>query len=199
MIRASTAAPTYFEPQVITIGNQKFIFRDGALTGYNNPTFKAFLTATLETYGLQWKTSAEDTLVVSIGTGTPHLANQELNIKQMNLAYTINNVPQALLSSSQFQQDMLCRVFGKCLIGEPLDEELGDLIDQKGPANPKLFTYLRYNLNLHTKDLNELGCGHLDYKRLSKLDDIGQLDDLAEIGKKLANKKVKAKHFKNFL
>ena len=53
LVRASTAAPIYFPPEVIDIGGQRFIFVDGAVTMYNNPAFLLFLMATLEptTYG----------------------------------------------------------------------------------------------------------------------------------------------------
>ena len=38
LVRGSTAAPTYFPPEVIHI-NRDFIFVDGGVTMYNNPAF----------------------------------------------------------------------------------------------------------------------------------------------------------------
>ena len=53
VVRASTAAPTYFPPEVIDIGGgQQFVFVDGGVTMYNNPAFQLFLMATVEAYGL---------------------------------------------------------------------------------------------------------------------------------------------------
>jgi hypothetical protein len=57
------------------------------------------------------------------------------------------------------EQDFLCRVFGDCLVGDPLDREVdsmiaggkdgqGKLAGHRGPVEPKLFTYLRYNAAL---------------------------------------------------
>ena len=42
LVRASTAAPTYFPPEVVRVGRD-FIFVDGAVTMYNNPAFQLFL------------------------------------------------------------------------------------------------------------------------------------------------------------
>jgi patatin-like phospholipase/acyl hydrolase len=40
LARASTAAPTYFPPEVIAIDGRQFIFVDGGVTMYNNPRFR---------------------------------------------------------------------------------------------------------------------------------------------------------------
>ena len=50
LVRASTAAPTYFPPEVIMCGDKSFIFVDGGVTMYNNPTFQMFLMATVDRY-----------------------------------------------------------------------------------------------------------------------------------------------------
>ena len=51
LVRASTAAPTFFPPEVIDIGGGKsFVFVDGGVTMFNNPAFQLFLMATLEPY-----------------------------------------------------------------------------------------------------------------------------------------------------
>src|SRR5215475_816659 len=50
LVRASTAAPTYFPPEVIRCGGKSFIFVDGGVTMYNNPTFQMFLMATVDRY-----------------------------------------------------------------------------------------------------------------------------------------------------
>ena len=50
LVRASTAAPTYFPPEVITCGQKTFIFVDGGVTMYNNPSFQMFLMATVDRY-----------------------------------------------------------------------------------------------------------------------------------------------------
>lgn len=39
LVRASSAAPTYFPPEKLAVGKQTFTFVDGAVTPYNNPSF----------------------------------------------------------------------------------------------------------------------------------------------------------------
>ena len=51
LVRASTAAPTYFPPEVIDAGGPSpFLMVDGGVTMYNNPAFLLFLMATIEPY-----------------------------------------------------------------------------------------------------------------------------------------------------
>lgn len=42
LVRASTAAPTYFPPEVIHVGPRSFVFVDGGMTMYHNPAFQLF-------------------------------------------------------------------------------------------------------------------------------------------------------------
>jgi uncharacterized protein len=52
LVRASTAAPTYFPPEVIHVGPRPFVFVDGGMTMYHNPAFQLFLMATTDVYQL---------------------------------------------------------------------------------------------------------------------------------------------------
>ena len=69
LVRASTAAPTFFEPESIIMGSKEFVFVDGGLTPYNNPALISFLTATLPSYRIQWPAGERNLLVVSVGNG----------------------------------------------------------------------------------------------------------------------------------
>src|SRR4030095_3620007 len=68
LVRASTAAPVYFPPEIVKVGKHDFIFVDGGITPYNNPAFQAFLMATVQPYEMNWPTGERELLVVSIGT-----------------------------------------------------------------------------------------------------------------------------------
>jgi patatin-like phospholipase/acyl hydrolase len=199
IVRASAAAPVYFAPEVIDVGGERFIFSDGGLTCYNNPAFMAFLMATTEPYGLSWSSGTARLLVVSVGTGAPDLSNPALDPAGMHLLYQAQSLPRALISAAQFQQDLLCRVFGDCLVGDALDMEVGDLIGARGPADPKLFTYLRYDVPLTSRALRELGCGHHDATRLAALDAVDNLAALRDVGAALADARVKPQHFRAFV
>ena len=199
LVRASTAAPVFFPPEVVPIGNEAFVFMDGALTTYNNPAFQAFLMATVEPYNLNWPAGEDKIMVVSIGTGANPKAKADLQPSEMNFLYHSASLPLALMYAALNEQDFLCRVFGKCLAGDPLDSEIGDLIGKRGPAQPKLFTYLRYNAELTSKGLAELGLTDVRPEEVQKIDSVEHLDDLQLIGRTVAQRKVKIQDFADFL
>ena len=117
LVRASTAAPVYFPPELVKVGNHDFIFVDGGLTMYNNPAFQLFLMATHEKYALQWPTGEDQMLLVSVGTGTSPKADDHLRPGEMNLLFNAASVPAALMSAALHEQDALCRVLGRCRHG----------------------------------------------------------------------------------
>lgn len=198
LIRASTAAPTYFPPEVVRVGAKEFIFVDGGVTMYNNPSFQAFLMATVEPYNLNWQVGEEKMLIVSIGTGTSPGANKDLKPEEMNLLYNASSIPSALMFAALNEQDFLCRTFGKCLAGDELDREIGDMIGKRGPVAPKLFTYVRYNAELTSEGLEALGLKDIKPENVQQLDSVQFIADLRRVGEAVAAQKVRAEHFAGF-
>lgn len=198
LVRASTAAPVYFPPEVVMVGKHEFVFVDGGITTYNNPAFQSFLMATVEPYKMNWLAGEDKLLVVSIGTGTSPEANADLDPSEMNLLYNASSIPSALMYAALNEQDMLCRIFGKCLAGDELDREVGDLIGARGPAGPnKLFTYVRYNAELTEKGLKALGLADIKPEGVQMLDSVAHVGELQRVGQAVA-KKVKPEHFSGF-
>jgi patatin-like phospholipase/acyl hydrolase len=198
LVRASTAAPTYFPPEVVKLANKEFIFVDGGITMYNNPAFQAFLMATVEPFSLNWPTGEDKVLVVSVGTGTSPDANADLRPDEMNLLYNASSIPSALMFAALNEQDFLCRVFGKCRAGDALDREVWDMVGKRGPVQPKLFTYMRYNAELTRHGLDELGLTDIEPKNVQQLDSVEFVGDLQRVGSTVAERKVKAEHFAGF-
>jgi patatin-like phospholipase/acyl hydrolase len=198
LVRASTAAPTYFPPETVLIGDKRFVFVDGGVTTYNNPAFLAFVTATAAPYGIRWKAGERDLLVVSIGTGTSPKANYNLSTWNMHVVHNARTVPSTLMNAAQASQDLYCRVFGRCRVGELLDREVGDLIEADGPVSPKLFTYLRYDPNTTRDGLVALGLPDIDPVRVQTLDSVDHVDEIGRVGRRLAETRVKPEHFDGF-
>ncbi|MBF9223870.1 patatin-like phospholipase family protein [Hymenobacter ruricola] len=200
LVRASTAAPTYFPPEVVTVGEEEFVFVDGGVTMYNNPAFQLFLMATLKPYKLEWPTGEDQMLLVSIGTGAAANANAELSPNEMNLLYNASSIPSALMYAASNEQDMLCRVFGRCLHGGELDSEVMDLKGDIGPGSlpGKHFTYLRYNADLSRAGLNKLLLPHIKPENVQQMDSVEYIAQLQEVGRAVA-KEVDLTHFKAFL
>ena len=205
LVRASTAAPTYFPPEVIAFkgkdGNPyEFIFVDGGVTMYNNPAFQLFLMATVRPYKIEWPTGEDKMLLVSIGTGIAADANENLSPEEMNIIYNASSLPSAFMFAAANEQDFLCRAFGKCLNGGQLDREVWDMKGENGagPVSPKLFTYMRYNADLTRKGLDALGLSHIEPRTVQQLDSVEYIPQLREVGNAVA-KEVNIEHFKGFL
>lgn len=199
LVRASTAAPTFFPPEVVQLGKREFVFVDGGVTPYNNPAFQLFLMATLEPYKLMWPAGEDNMLLVSVGTGLTPNVNLELQKGTTEfVSYNATTIPGALMLAAQCEQDLLCRSFGKCLYGDIIDGEVGDMIDTKGPLESKLFTYVRYNAELTGEGLKKLGLGEIEPKDVQQMDSVKSMNKLKDIGQAIAQK-VKPEHFAKFL
>ncbi len=211
LVRASTAAPTYFPPEVIVLPGpdnkpvRQFIFVDGGVTMYNDPAFQMFIMATLDRYWVKnpkarWKSGEKDMLIVSVGTGTSPDVRNGLKPNDMNLLFDATTIPSALMFAALNEQDFLCRIFGKCLSGDPLDREVGDLVGSEGPlsAGQKLFTYVRYNAELTSDGLAALGCADIDPSLVQQMDSVDSIPALQKVGGRVAEKNVREEHFTGF-
>jgi hypothetical protein len=196
VVRASTAAPVYFPAEDIQVGSQKFRFVDGGTTTFNNPAFLAFVMATTEPYRINWESGEDKLLLVSVGTGYNPRAEKSL---KANLLTNLISFPGSFMFAAFQEQDLLCRVFGNCRVGDKIDREVGDLIGTKGPAMPKLFTYLRYDAELSEMGLAELGLSGINPKSVNSLDCVEAMEDLQRIGRALAEKKLELIDFDGFV
>jgi hypothetical protein len=200
LVRASTAAPTFFPPELVEVGDHNFLFVDGGVTMYNNPAFQLFLMATVEPYNLNWPVGVNKMLLVSVGTGTSPKANANLQPGDMNLLYNAGSIPSALMYAALNEQDFLCRTFGECLAGCELDREIGDMRGKYGPAVPKLFTYMRYNAELSDEGFKQLGlaCSGFRPEDVQSLDSVEHIPQMQIVGQAVAKKEVSSEHFHGF-
>jgi len=186
---ASAAAPAYYTPQTIRFGREQpydFVFVDGGLTGFLNPAFKAFLYATTEPYGLSWPAGEDGLTLVSIGAGDARQHRTRKPASDITLLGAVRTMPNAMLQASVREQDLLCRSFGRCRTGGPIDLEVGDLRHTSSAAEPRLFTYHRINVPLTDAGLAHIGCGHIPPRMVRRIDAVEQVQALSEIGRALA-------------
>ena len=217
LVRASTAAPIYFPPEVLNWDPsdplKSFTFVDGGVTPYNNPAFMLFRMATHPAYRLGWKTGERNLLVVSMGTGSAATPNfRQTEIIPANLA----GLPGALMYGIQVEQDICCRTVGRCTYGEAIDREIRDLTCRqvsddcsfedwlKAEHLPleqdlgRAFLYARYNADLTAEGLGQLGLGAIDPEKVQKLDAVDQMANLLKIGAAAA-KQIELKHLGSFV
>lgn len=195
LARASAAAPGYYVPETITFGRERpydFVFVDGGLTGFLNPAFKAFLYATTGPYGLCWSTGEEHLSIVSVGAGDVRRFRAGETAADISLLRALKGVPNAMLHATIREQDLLCRTFGRCITGGPIDREVGDMRTHATAVEPRLFRYHRVNPLLTVEGLQALGCGHIRPRDIAALDAVTHVDALSEIGQATAKRVVPA-------
>jgi len=197
LVRASTASPVYFPPEVITIGQQSSVFMDGSISVYHNPAFLLYLTATLESQTPKWKAGENDILLISVGSG-----NGVIPPRPEGAVSAFSNIvtfPGALMGAASEEQDLLCRVFGECRAGDSLDGRLEQIIEGHKSKTNKFFTYVRYQADLSATGLLELGLSSIDPGVVSQFDSVAHTSELQLIGKAVAKTKIKPEHFSGFL
>ncbi len=206
LVRASTAAPTFFPPEVVTLGKGKnaysFVFVDGGVTTYNNAAFLAFQMATAAPYKMNWATGTDTLLIVSVGTGGAAAVRPDLKPEEMWLLDAAKTVPGALMNAASAGWDMACRVLGECRFGRPIDRELGDMVGGATPnfTGAKQFAYLRYDPDVSQAGLDELGLADIKAADVQTLDSIDHIPDIQRVGVAYGKRYVNVKeHLRGFI
>lgn len=158
VVRASTAAPSYFEPETITIsGSLPSLvlvtgdFIDGGVSPFNNPALQALMYATLNGYRLGWETGAEKLLLVSVGTGAVDPAVSKAKLAASHAVRALKSV----LQDCAMLQETILQWMSSSPTARMIDRELGELEGDLLNGTP-LISYLRYNLDLRTESVRSL-------------------------------------------
>lgn len=206
LVRASTAAPVFFPPETLQWDphdpGKSFVFVDGGVTPYNNPSFLMYRMATQPAYNLNWETGEDKMLIVSVGTGAAPTAGE-----YHNLLDAAKGLPNNLMYAMQIDQDINCRTVGRCTYGAPIDRELNYMIpkDEHGNIYPlsqdtkRHFLYARYNADLSPEGLAELNLATINSDDVRKMDSVDFIDDLQIVGKAAADQQVRIEHFGSFV
>jgi hypothetical protein len=210
LVRASTAAPIFFPPEVVPWDpddpNKTFVFVDGGITPYNDPAFLLFRMATAPQYALSWPTGERKMMLVSVGTGSAPTLDGDVLSPGKNALSNLAGLPGALMYGAQVDQDVNCRFIGRCVHGAPIDRELGDMKIREGEKvvpvtedRGRAFLYARYDADLTEEGLEELGLGGIDPKAVQTLDAVDALGDLRRIGEAVAEGVEMERDFGPFL
>jgi predicted acylesterase/phospholipase RssA len=208
LVRASTAAPTFFPPELVTLAEgtpqaYAFVFVDGGVTTYNNPAFLAFQMATAAPYRINWPTGADKMLIVSVGTGGAAKARPELQPDDEWLLDHAKNIPSALMNAAAAGWDMACRTLGECRFGAPIDREIGDMVVDGAGAGAwtggKQFAYVRYDPDVTQSGLTELGLPDVKAEHVQQMDSVQHIKDIQRVGLAYAGQHVKLAHLRGFV
>lgn len=158
-VRASSAAPTYFAPQMIDVGDgQKAAFVDGGVSMANNPALTLVMVATLKGFPFHWEMSEDKLTVVSIGTGYSVFKKQIGEIEEAWMKTWAQNVPDMLMQDASWQNQIVLQWLSNSPTAKSIDMEIDKLEGDYIGGKPML-KYLRYNFPITENDLNGLHLG----------------------------------------
>lgn len=199
VVRASTAAPAFFDPETITIiekpGHRKVegTFVDGGVSPFNNPALQALMYVTMEGYRVGWPTGADKLLLVSLGTGAV-----DPEVKRSGI--TAQHAVRALLSlmdDCAALQETLLQWMSSGSGARDIDRELGDLRNDLICSQP-LMHYLRYNVDLSPEGVRALDPELTDtgkIESLSAMDAPENMTMLHRLGALAATRDIRAEDF----
>jgi hypothetical protein len=201
IVRASTAAPTYFAPEEIAIHARDGTvvdgaFVDGGVTPFNDPALHLLMLATLQGYGFCWPTGKNKLLIVSVGTGQYKQPRSAQAVVSDLAALQGVAALQSLMDDCERMNRATLQWLTNCLTPWLIDRAVGDMkLDSQ--SGPQLATYVRYNAVLEQAWLKtELGVDLAGDKleQIRKMDDPSNLSDLADLGRRAAAAQVKPEH-----
>ncbi len=194
LIRASTAAPHYFEPELIPVdmgpngAAVKGAFIDGGVSPHNNPALQAVMLATLKGHGWNWELGEEKMLVISAGTGfsVPRMTAADA-MKKLALVAAKEALLGMIGDASELNKQIM-QWLGRTPMPWKIDAEVGDLsADDFG--GKKWFTYVRYDTCLDAFGTPAL------VSSLNQMDQAENVPQLEEIGNWAAEDMVLGYHF----
>ena len=199
VVRASTAAPRFFDPEKIRIarglGELKSVegdFVDGGVSPFNNPALQAIMYVSLGGYRVGWPMGAEKLLLVSVGTGA---ADPSVTQKALAVKHAVTSL-LSIMDDCAALMETLLQWMSNSPTAKEIDRELGDLRgDSMAPA--PLINYLRYNVSLTEASLEKLGM-QMDAKKiacLSAMDDPANMPTLQDVGARAAKQQVRGEDF----
>jgi predicted acylesterase/phospholipase RssA len=186
VVRASTAAPSYFEPEPITIAEMpghpptEGEFVDGGVSPFNNPALQTFMYATLDGYRVGWPMGADKILLVSVGTGA---ADPNVKPSSITAVHALNAL-LSLMNDCASLQETILQWMSTSSTTRTIDRELGDLRQDLVGQAP-LLSYLRYNVDLGKERVQELDPALIDEELIASLSSMDAPENM-EVLHKLA-------------
>ncbi|HVB04284.1 MAG TPA: patatin-like phospholipase family protein [Chitinophagaceae bacterium] len=198
-IRASSAAPTYFIPEVIEVGtNQTAAFVDGGVSSVNNPSFALLMVATMKGYAFRWNTGEFNLFMLSIGTGSNAFKTTVHSVEENWMLSWAMQVPEMLMADASILNQIIMQWISRGKTKKHINLQIGNM-EQDMLTKEPLLTYNRYNTDMSEDYLKSLGF-HLGngYKSIADLMEMSNGNNanlLYQIGRAAAEAEVTEEHF----
>ena len=206
VVRASTAAPTFFDPESVVIkaadpsANLPEVrgeFVDGGVSTANNPSLQLVLTATVPGYAFGWAMGEDQLAVTSVGTGRASSAlGLSTGMQSLAAAGGIKALSSLLEDCADLVETMM-QWMSRSPTARELDREMGTL-EGCHPGSAPSLAYHRYNVHFEPawfKGRMDMDIGKAELDELAKMDKPGNMKRLEQIGVEAAKRFVKPEHF----
>ena len=198
VVRASAAAPSYFIPQKLDVGQGEVgTFIDGGVSSSNNPALQLFLVGTLSKFPYKWSIGEDNISLISVGTGTYKKKYAADKIAKKGLLGWANMVPDLFMEDASYLNQTILQFLSNSPTARIIDREILDLKDDLVTEKAALH-YIRYNVMLDTNPLQELGfsINKKELHSLREMSDSHNKEILYDIGSKAAIEYIKPEHIK---
>jgi hypothetical protein len=202
IVRASSAAPHYFEPERVEIASRggarmAGAFVDGGVSPFNDPALQLLMLATLGGHGFGWQTGEARLLLISVGTGSYRAPMTTDALLRMPAAEQAMRALASTMDDNARTNQAVLQWITRCLTPWSIDRAVGDL-QPDSARGPRLATYVRYNVLLEAGWLRTtlgLECSAEELAEIAAMDEPSNVEGLARIGAAAARAQVKAEHF----
>jgi hypothetical protein len=197
VVRASTAAPSFFAPEYIEISpdrdRPRGEFVDGGVSPHNNPALMALQYVALRGFGAGWALDSDKLLLVSVGTG-----NAQPGVSHSWLAgpHAVNSL-LALRDDCAEQVETLLQWLSRSPTARRIDAGIGDMASDLLAERP-LLQYLRYNVSLERSWIYEqlgMDLPESEVRHLRDMDRPEMMPTLHLLGVTAAKKQILESHF----
>lgn len=203
VVRSSTAAPHYFNPERLKISSEadgtflEGAFVDGGVSPHNNPALQMLIMATTEGFGLNWATGAEQLLLVSVGTGSQEIRMSTKEVMDMSSAKVSLHALTSLMNDCDAMNQTILQWMSRSPTAWKIDREIGDLHGDV-VGGKELLSYLRYNVVLDREWLRtnlQIDMNAREVKGLQEMDKPKNMSKLGLLGAAASHIQIHPQHF----
>lgn len=194
LCRASAAAPYYFRPKMLKLRSRIRVdntrqhfdatFIDGGVSLANNPAWVGFLTATVDSFGYNWNSGADNMYITSIGTGSGIKIENPSALQDLKALSWAPKLSDLFMTDALEMNQILLEGLGKNIgTGQFIDSQF----DPAPNFGVQLFSFDRHNIILDKKHLNDtlgFNFNEKEIESLKQMDYYENMQTLLEIGKK---------------
>jgi len=199
IVRASTAAPHYFEPEKIQIASDKYgAFVDGGISPHNNPSLQTLLIATTQGYGFNWSFGEDQLFLVSAGTGHQNIRIDPQKVLDMAALELAGRSLLSIMADTTWLEQAMLQWISNSPTSWKIDTEMGNLQEDMLGNGQALISYLRYDVSFDTKwmkDNLDMVMSKKELSSLEEMDNSENVERLSQVGTKAASVQIKPAHF----